>query len=106
MDEVLCTDQAGNHKLISNKHEWNNCFIKFQTLDKNILNDLSFQPFKGNFFGIKLSVSIFRQTTGYRIYTMHRKPKISDYWKFSIQCLVPVFNKIFYVWSCMYSPYM
>ena len=26
------------HKLISNKREWNNCFIKYQTLDKNISN--------------------------------------------------------------------
>ena len=24
----------GYHKLISNKREWNNCFIKYQTLDK------------------------------------------------------------------------
>ena len=28
----------GYHKLISNKCEWNNCFIKYQTLDKNISN--------------------------------------------------------------------
>ena len=26
------------HKLIFNKREWNNCFIKYQTLDKNISN--------------------------------------------------------------------
>ena len=26
------------HKLISNKREWNNCFIKYQTLDKYISN--------------------------------------------------------------------
>ena len=25
-------------KLIFNKREWNNCFIKYQTLDKNISN--------------------------------------------------------------------
>ena len=30
--------QVGYHKLISNKPEWNNCFIKYQTLDKNISN--------------------------------------------------------------------
>ena len=27
---------VGYHKLISNKREWNNCFIKYETLDKNI----------------------------------------------------------------------
>ena len=26
--------RVGYHKLISNKREWNNCFIKYQTLDK------------------------------------------------------------------------
>ena len=26
--------RVGYHKLISNKCEWNNCFIKYQTLDK------------------------------------------------------------------------
>ena len=26
--------RVGNHKLISNKLEWNNCFIKYLTLDK------------------------------------------------------------------------
>ena len=30
--------RVGYHKLISNKREWNNCFIKYQTLDKNISN--------------------------------------------------------------------
>ena len=30
--------RVGYHKLISNKREWNNCFIKYQTLDKIILN--------------------------------------------------------------------
>ena len=30
--------RAGYHKLISNKREWNNCFIKYRTLDKNISN--------------------------------------------------------------------
>ena len=29
---------VGYHKLISNKHEWNNCFIKYQILAKNISN--------------------------------------------------------------------
>ena len=30
--------RVGYHKLISNKREWNNCFIKYQTLDENISN--------------------------------------------------------------------
>ena len=30
--------RVGYHKLISNKREWNNCFIKYQTLDINISN--------------------------------------------------------------------
>ena len=39
-DEVQSMHRVGYHKLISNKREWNNCFIiyKYQTLDKNILN--------------------------------------------------------------------
>ena len=35
--------QVSYHKLISNKREWNNCFIKYQTLDKNIF-ELYFLP--------------------------------------------------------------
>ena len=30
--------RVGYHRLISNKREWNNCFIKNQTLYKNISN--------------------------------------------------------------------
>ena len=30
--------RVGYHELISNKREWNNCFIKYQTLDKNNSN--------------------------------------------------------------------
>ena len=36
--------------------------------------DSSFRPFSGKFSVIKLSVSIFGQTTGYRIYAVSRKP--------------------------------
>ena len=39
--------RVGYHKLISNKCEWNNCFIKYQTLDKYILNF--------NFYQLKFS---------------------------------------------------
>ena len=69
----------GYHKLISNKREWNNCFINYQTLDKKYL-EFYFLPtrvfghFEGKCSVIKLSVSIFRQTTGYRIYTVSREP--------------------------------
>ena len=47
------------YKVISNKREWNNCFIKYQTLaDKNISNlfptDSSFRPFRGKFFRDKV----------------------------------------------------
>ena len=41
--ELLDSTQGAEHrvgydKLISDKREWNNCFIKYKTLDKNILN--------------------------------------------------------------------
>ena len=54
------------YKLISNKCEWNNCFIKNQTLDKNI----SFYFLSIRVFG----VFIFGQTAVYRIYTVSREP--------------------------------
>ena len=41
--------RVGYDKLMSNKREWNNCFIKYQTLNKNISNfifhELEFRPF-------------------------------------------------------------
>ena len=40
----------GYHKLMSNKREWNNCSIKYQTLDKNISNFIFYQlEFFGHF---------------------------------------------------------
>ena len=41
--ELLDSERAAEHrvsyhKLISNKRERNNCFMKYQTLDKNISN--------------------------------------------------------------------
>ena len=71
--------RVGYHKLISNKREWNNCFIKYQTLDKNILNHIFYQlEFLAilwtKFSVIKLLVSIFGQTTVYKIYTVSREP--------------------------------
>ena len=71
--------RVGYHKLISNKRERNNCFIKYQTLDKNISNfhfyRLQFSAtFEGKFPVITLSVTVFGQTTGYRIYTANREP--------------------------------
>ena len=39
LDSGRCAEhRVGYHKLKSNKREWNNCFIKHQTLDKNISN--------------------------------------------------------------------
>ena len=35
--------QVDYYKLISNKCEWNNCFIKNQTLDKNISNSIFYR---------------------------------------------------------------
>ena len=52
--ELLDSGRGAEHrvaynKLVSNKRELNNCFIKYQTLDKNILNlfasDSNFRPF-------------------------------------------------------------
>ena len=42
-NELLDNGRGANHrvgynKLISNKREWNNCSIKYQTLDKTISN--------------------------------------------------------------------
>ena len=72
--------RVGYHKLVSNKCEWNNCYIKYQTLDKNISNfifyRLEFSAIfnKVKFSVIKLSVSIFGQTAVYKIYTVSREP--------------------------------
>ena len=44
--------RVGYHKLISNKREWNNCFIKYQTLDKKISNFIFFRlEFSANLGG-------------------------------------------------------
>ena len=48
LDELLDSGRGAKHrvsyhKLISNKCEWNNCFIKYQTLDKNISNYVFYQ---------------------------------------------------------------
>ena len=62
------------HKLISKKRKWNNRFIKYQTLELYFLPTRIFVHFEGKFSVMKLSVSIFGQTTGYRIYTVSREP--------------------------------
>ena len=71
--------RVGYHKLKSNKREWNNCFIKYQTLDKNILNYIFYRlEFLAilwtKFSVIKMLVSIFGQTIVYKIYTVSREP--------------------------------
>ena len=70
--------RVGYHKLISNKCEWNNCFIKYQTLDKNISNyifyRLQFSAILWTKFSVIMLVSIFGQTTEYKIYTLSREP--------------------------------
>ena len=71
--------RVGYHKLISNKREWNNCFIKYQTLDKNISNYIFYRlEFSAilwkNFSVTKMLVSIFGQITVYKIYTVSREP--------------------------------
>ena len=61
--------RVGYHKLISNKREWNNSFIKYQTLEIEYL-EFYFLPtrvfghFEGKFSVIKLSVPYFNN---YRI---------------------------------------
>ena len=63
------THRVGYQKLISNKREWNNCLIKYQTLDKNISNfistDSSFRPFWVKIFRDK--IISFHIWTNYRI---------------------------------------
>ena len=73
--------RVGYHKLISNKREWDNCFVKYQILqlDKKylpfyFLPTRVFDHYEGKLFVIKLSVSIFGQTTGYRLYTVSKEP--------------------------------
>ena len=64
----------GYHKLISNKGEWNNCFINTKKyLEFYFLPTRVFYHFEQKRSVIKLSVSIFGQTTGYRIYTVSRE---------------------------------
>ena len=65
--------QVGYHKLLSKKRDWNYCFIKYQTLDKSISNFIFYR-----FSMIKLSFSIFGQTTGYRIYTLSLPIKLPE----------------------------
>ena len=66
------------HKLISHKHEWNNYFIKYQTLNKNISSfistDSGFWAFYGQTFHDKSVSFHIWQTAVYRIYTMSREP--------------------------------
>ena len=71
--------RVGYHKLISNKREWNNCFIKYQTLDKNISNYIFYRlEFLAilwtKFSVIIMLISIFGQTTVCKIYTLSREP--------------------------------
>ena len=67
--------RVGYHKLISNKREWNNCFIKYQTLDKIFRTifstDSSFRPFCGKIFCDK-NVS-FHIWTNYSIQDLYRE---------------------------------
>ena len=68
-----------NRMLISNKREWNNCFIKYQTLYKKnlkfyFLPTRVFDHFEEEIPIIKLSVSIFGQTTGYKVFSVSREP--------------------------------
>ena len=70
--------RVGYHKLIFNKREWINCFVKYQTLEKifriiNFLTTSVFCHFEGKCSVINLSVSIFAQITGYRTYTTSRE---------------------------------
>ena len=51
-----------HYKLISNKHVWNNCFIKYQTLDKNIPNF--------NFYRLEFS-AILRKNFHDKIVSFH-----------------------------------
>ena len=86
--------QVGYHKLISDKREWNNCFIKYQALDKNILNYifywLEFSVIWGKFFRYKIVRFPYLDKLKY-IRFIPWVQNQSDYWKFNIQCLV--FNK-------------
>ena len=50
--------RVGYHKLISNKREWNNCFIKYQTLDFVYVEVKSVNPCKLRDCILLLTVSI------------------------------------------------
>ena len=68
--------RVGYHKLISNKHEWNNCFIKYQTQDKNISNYIFYRLefsailWKKNFWDKNVSFHIW---TNYSIQDLYRE---------------------------------
>ena len=71
--EVLNSGRGANHrvgyqKLISNKREWNNCFIIFRTI---FSTDSSFRPFCGKIFRDK-NVS-FHIWTNYSIQDLYRE---------------------------------
>ena len=71
--------RGGYHKLISKKREWNNCLLNSWIRISRIsiffsLPSRVFGHFEAKFSAIKLSVSTFWQTTGYRIYTVSREP--------------------------------
>ena len=103
-------------KIISNKREWNNCFIKYQTLDKNISNFIFysrvFNHLEEKFSVIKLSVSIFGQTSGYRIYTVIgynqiTRNSISSVWYLIITTKLQYrySTVMYYMTDCTYSKY-
>ena len=75
--------RVGYHKLISNKHEWNNCFIKYQTLIKIFRTifstDSSFRPFCGKIFCDKnVSFHIWTNCSIKDLYREYRANQITE----------------------------
>ena len=90
---------VGYHKLVSNKHEWNNCFIKYKTLDFVYVEVLNVNPCKHRDCILLLAVSNAEcrgqfayldklHDIGDAIYIVSREPIRFIYQKFNIQGLV------------------
>ena len=74
----LLDSGRGADNRMPKKREWDNYFIKYQALDKNISNFifywLEFSTILRETFHDKFSVSVFGQTAVYRIFTVSREP--------------------------------
>ena len=97
---MCAEDRVDNHKLISNKREWNNYFIKYQTLDfvyVEVFKNVNTCKHSDCILLLTVSKAEFCGQFPYldKLQDIRFIPFVesqSDYQKFNIQCLV--FNKV------------